>query len=80
MRFDTIGGMKVLAVKGVEEYDDLWAVRYTRLTAKGVKQGAVFLYDTPEEARVKYQELLDILKHHDGVYIGRKAKRKVKRT
>jgi hypothetical protein len=50
--------MKVLAVKDVEEYDDLWAVRYTRLTRRGVKQGAVFLYHTPEEARAKYQELL----------------------
>jgi hypothetical protein len=78
MTSGTIGGMKVLAVKGVEEYSDLWAVRYTRLTVRGVKQGAVFLYETQEEARAKYHELLDAVAHHDGVYIGSKAKRKLK--
>jgi hypothetical protein len=70
--------MKVLAVKGVEEYSNLWAVRYTRLTVKGVRQDAYFLCDTEEEAKEKYQELVDILEHHDGVYIGSKEKRKAK--
>jgi hypothetical protein len=78
MRFGTISGMKVLTVKAVEAYDDLWAVRYTRLTARGVKQGAVFLYHTPEEAKAKYHELRDILQHHNGVYVSKKAKKKVK--
>jgi hypothetical protein len=78
MSSGTIGGMKVVAVKGVEKYEDLWAVRYTRLTASGVKQGAVFLCETQEEARDKYHELLDAVAHHDGVYIGSKAKRKLK--
>jgi hypothetical protein len=68
----------VLAVKDVEEYSNLWAVRYTRLTRRGVKQDAVFLYETPEEARQKRDELLDILQHHNGVYISKKAKKKLK--
>jgi hypothetical protein len=41
-------------------------------------QDAVFLCDTPEKAKQKYKELLDILIHHDGVYIGSKEKRKLK--
>jgi hypothetical protein len=78
MSSGTIGGMKVLAVKDVEEQGNLWAVRYTRLTRRGIKQGAVFLYHTPEEARQKREELLDILKHHEGVYLGKKVKKKLK--
>ena len=66
--------MKVLAVKNVEPFSNLWAVRYTRLTVRGVQQDAYFLYETPEEARAKRDELLDILQHHDGVYIGKKEK------
>jgi hypothetical protein len=69
--------MKVLAIKGIEEYGTLWAVRYTRQHGKNV-QDAVFLCDTPEKAKQKYKELLDILIHHDGVYIGSKEKRKMK--
>jgi hypothetical protein len=80
MSSGTIGGMKVLAVKGVEEFGNLWAVRYTRLTARGVKQDAYFLLDTPEEAKQKHDELLDVLKHHDGVYVSVKEKRKLKNT
>ena len=78
MRFGTIGGMKVLAVKGVELYSNLWVVRYTRLTRKGVKQGAYFLCETQDEAIGKFRELLDVLQHHNGLYIGRKEKRKLK--
>jgi hypothetical protein len=78
MSYGTIGVMKVLAVKGVELYDDLWAVRYTRLTRRGVKQGAIFLCETQEEASQKRDELLDILQHHDGVYIGKKARKELK--
>jgi hypothetical protein len=63
--------MKVLAVKDVDEYSNLWAVRYTRLTRKGVKQEAMFLCETQEEATAKYQELLDVLEHHDGVYVSK---------
>lgn len=51
---------------------------YTRLTARGVKQPAVFSFRTEEEAKHKYAELLDILINHDGVYIGSKEKRKAK--
>jgi hypothetical protein len=61
--------MKVIAVKGVEAYGEWWAVRYTRLTKRGVKQIAYLVCNTHEQAREKHQELLDILKHHDGVYI-----------
>jgi hypothetical protein len=67
MSFDTIGGMKVLAVKSIEVFGNLWTVRYTRLTKRGVKQNAHFLFATPEEARQKLYELLDIVEYHDGV-------------
>jgi hypothetical protein len=76
MRFDTIGVMKVLAVKDVEKYGNVWLVHYTHLTRRGVKKGAVFFCDTPDEARKKREELLDILKHHDGIYVSVKAKKK----
>jgi hypothetical protein len=69
--------MKVLAVKGIEKYSNRWEVRYTRHHGKNVQDG-VFLCKTPEEAKQKYKELLDILMHHDGVYIGSKEKRKRK--
>jgi hypothetical protein len=67
--------MKVLAVKGIEKYSNLWAVRYARQHGKNM-QDAVFLCATPGKAKQKYKELLDILLHHDGVYIGSKEKRK----
>ena len=67
-----------MAVKDVEEYANLWVVRYTYLRADGGKKGGMFICDTPEEAKAKYGELLDILRHHDGVYLGSKAKRKLK--
>jgi hypothetical protein len=72
--------MKVVAIKGIEKdsISKLWEVRYTRLTARGVKQPAVFTFDTEEEAKHKYAELLDILINHDGMYIGSKEKRKRK--
>jgi hypothetical protein len=41
-------------------------------------QDAYFLCETEEEAKEKYQELVDILTHHDGVYIGKKAKKKAR--
>ena len=71
--------MKVLAVKGIEKDSDnnLWGVRYTRQHGKHV-QDAVFSCRTEEEAKHKYEELLDILINHDGVYIGSKEKRKGK--
>jgi hypothetical protein len=69
--------MKVLAVKGIEAYSNVWLVRYTRQHGKNV-QDASFLCNTEEEAKHKYAELLDILMHHDGVYIGSKEKRKGK--
>jgi hypothetical protein len=77
MSFGTIGGMKVLAVKGIEKYSNLWEVHYTRQHGKTV-QDAVFLCDTPEEAKQKYKELLDVLQHHAGVYLSKKAKKKLK--
>ena len=75
MSFGTIGGIKVLAVKGIEAFSNLWSVRYTRLTARGVKQDAIFMYETPDEARQKRDELLDIVAHHDGVYVSAYKKR-----
>ena len=80
MSFDTIGGMKVLAVKDITEYGNLWAVRYTRLTRREVQQKAYFLCETQEEAKEKREELLDILEHHEGVYLSKKAKKKPKTT
>jgi hypothetical protein len=77
MSSGTIGGMIVLAVKGVEKYSNLWVVHYTRQHGKNV-QDAYFLCDTPDEAKAKYHELLEVLKHHDGVYVGKKAKKKLK--
>jgi hypothetical protein len=77
MSFDTIGGMKVLAVKGIEKFGNLWEVRYTRMHGRNV-QDAVFPCKSPEAAKAKYRELLDILLHHDGVYVGSKEKRKLK--
>jgi hypothetical protein len=77
MRFGTIGGMKVLALKGIEKISNLWEVRYTRMYA-GAVQDAVFLCKTPDEAMAKFRELLDVLQHHNGVYVGSKEKRKVK--
>jgi hypothetical protein len=70
--------MKVLAVKNVELFSNLWAVRYTRLTKRGVQQEAYFLCETQEEAQEKRDELLDIVEHHDGVYFSVKEKRKLK--
>jgi hypothetical protein len=67
--------MKVLAVKNVEPLGNLWAVRYTRLTRKGVKQDAYFLCDSQEEAKAKRAELLDVLQYHDGVYVSAYKKR-----
>ena len=77
MAFGTIAWMKVLAVKGIEKEGNRWAVRYTRQHGRNV-QDALFFCDTPDEAKAKYRELLDVLMHHDGVYIGSKAKRKLK--
>ena len=74
MSSGTIGGMKILAIKGIEEYSSLWAVRYTRQHGKNV-QDAVFLCGTPEQAKQKYKELLDILINHDGVYVSAYKKR-----
>jgi hypothetical protein len=77
MSSGTIGGMKVLAVKGIEKFGNLWEVRYTRMHGRNV-QDAVFPCKSPEVAKAKYRELLDILQHHDGVYVGSKEKRKLK--
>jgi hypothetical protein len=78
MRSGTIGGMKVLAVKDVEEYSNLWTVPYTYLRADGGKRNGRFSYRTPDEAHAKRDELLDILQHHDGVYLGNKAKKRLR--
>jgi hypothetical protein len=77
MSSGTIGKMKVLAVKGIEKFGNLWEVRYTRMHGRNV-QDAVFPCNSPEAAKAKYRELLDILLHHDGVYFGSKAKRKLR--
>ena len=68
--------MKVVAAKDIEAYGQWWEVRYTRLTRRGVKQDAYLVCNTHEQARQKYQELLDALMQHDGVYVSTKAKRK----
>jgi hypothetical protein len=77
MRSGTIGGMKVLAVKGIEKQGNLWAVRYTRHHGRNV-QDAIFFCDTPDAAKAKYRELLDVLLKQNGVYVGSKEKRKLK--
>jgi hypothetical protein len=77
MSFGTIGEMKVLAVKGIEKFGDLWEVRYTRHHGRNV-QDAVFQCKTPEEAKAKYRELLDVLVNQNGVYVGSKEKRKLR--
>ena len=55
----------------------MWGVRYTRHHGTSV-QDAYFLCKTEEAAKEKFRELLDIMVHHDGVYIGSKEKRKRK--
>ena len=71
--------MKVLAVKGIEKQGNLWAVRYTCLTKKGVKQDAYCTYYTRDEAQAKRAELLlDMVKDHDGLSGRKKSKQKVK--
>ena len=77
MSSGTIGGMKVLAVKGIEKQGSLWAVQYTRHHGKNV-QDAMFFCDTPEAAKAKYRELLDVLLNQNGVYVGSKAKGQLK--
>ena len=62
----------MLAVKNAEKPGNMWAVRYPRLTARGDRQDAYFIYDTPEEARAKRDELLDIVQHHHGIYVSKK--------
>ena len=47
MGFETMGGMKVLALKGIEKQGNLWAVRYTRHHGRNV-QDAIFFCDTPD--------------------------------
>ena len=69
--------MKVLALKGIEKQGNLWAVRYSRPHGKNV-QDAIFLCDTPDAAKAKYRELLDVLMKQNGVYVGSKEKRKLK--
>jgi hypothetical protein len=79
MSYGTIGVMKVLAVKKVEPFGNLWAVRYTRLTRRGGEQDAYFAYYTRDEAQAKRAELLlDMVQQHDGLSGGEKAKQKVK--
>ena len=77
MGFETMGGMKVLALKGIEKQGHLWAVRYTRHHGRNV-QDAIFFCDTPDAAKAKYRELLDVLLKQNGVYVGSKEKRKLK--
>ena len=77
MGFETMGGMKVLALKGIEKQGNLWAVRYTRHHGRNV-QDAIFFCDTPDAAKAKYRELLDVLLRQNGVYVGSKEKRKLK--
>jgi hypothetical protein len=79
MSYGTIDVMKVLAVKKVEPFGNLWAVRYTRLTRRGVKQDDYFAYYTRDEAQAKRAELLlDMVQHHEELSGGKKAKQKVK--
>jgi hypothetical protein len=77
--FETTGGMKVLAVKGIEKLGNLWAVRYSRHHGRNV-QDAMFFCDTPDAAKAKYRELLDVLLKQNGVYVGSKEKRKSGRS
>jgi hypothetical protein len=72
-----MGEMKVLALKGIEKQGHLWAVRYTRYHGRNV-QDAMFFCNTPDAAKAKYRELLDVLLKQNGVYVGSKEKRKLK--
>ena len=72
-----MGGMKVLALKGIEQKGYLWAVRYTRHHGRNV-QDAMFFCNTPDAAKAKYRDLLDVLLKQNGVYVGSKEKRKLK--
>ena len=38
MGFETMGGMKVLALKGIVKQGNLWAVRYTRHHGRNVQE------------------------------------------
>ena len=79
MSSDTIGAMHVLAVKNVEPLGNLWAVRYTCLTKRGVTQEAFCTYYTRDEAQAKRAALLlEMVQPHDGRSGGKQAKQKVK--
>ena len=69
--------MKILAVKGIEKLSNSWAVRYSRLHGRNV-QDAIFFCNTPDAAKAKYRELLDVLLKQNGMYVGSKEKRKLK--
>ena len=69
--------MKVFAIKGIEEMGNLWGVRYTRQHGKNV-QDAYLLCDTLDKAKEKFRELMDVLEHHNGVYVSKKAQRQAK--
>ena len=77
MGFETIGWMNVWALKGIEKQGNLWAVWYTRHHGRNV-QDAMFFCDTPDAAKAKYRDLLDVLLKQNGVYVGSKEKRKLK--
>ena len=64
--------MKVVAVKGIEEYRAFWLVRFTRMHGTKV-QDAVYSCQTQKQAEQKLAALLDILINHHGVDSGRTA-------
>jgi hypothetical protein len=56
MDFETMGGMKVLALKGIEKQGHLWAVRYTRHHGRNV-QDAIFFCDSPDASQGKVSRI-----------------------
>jgi hypothetical protein len=63
MGFETMGEMKVLALKGIEKQGHLWAVRYTRHHGRNV-QDAIFFCDTADAAKAMpcpYEPVMDLL-------------------
>ena len=68
--------MIVIEVRDIVQEGNMWVVPYTRKTPEGKPYKGMFLCETLEEAQQKYAELIAVIKHNDGVYIGKKANRK----
>ena len=70
--------MIVIEVWDVIEDGNIWGAHYTRKTEEGKGYKGIFLCETLEEAQQKHAELMDVLKNNGGLYIGKKAKQKLR--